>query len=154
MLYLIRHAKAGSRVEWEGDDSARPLTGKGRRQSIALAERLASLATGTLVSSPTARCLQTIEPLAKLRGVEIVTDKRLAEGAGFEGTIELLATLPEGSALCSHGDVIPEVIAALERRGCVFEGELDFRKATVWELRRGDDGSITEGTAWPPPPRR
>ena len=40
MLFLVRHAKAGSRTDWDADDFARPLTGKGRRQAAAIAERL------------------------------------------------------------------------------------------------------------------
>ncbi len=153
MLYFVRHAKAGSRSEWDGDDSTRPLTGKGRRQSIAIGEWLAPLATGSLISSPSVRCMQTLEPLAERVGATIVVDKRLAEYAGFGGAVELLATLPDGSVLCSHGDVIPETITALERRGCKIVGEPEWRKASVWELRRGDDGAISEATAWPPPPR-
>ena len=149
MLYLVRHAKAGSRSDWNGDDATRPLTGKGRRQSIAIAERLAPAATGALISSPSVRCVQTLEPLAERVGAQIIVDKRLEEGAGFDGAVELLATLPEGSVLCSHGDVVPETIAALERRHCVIVGEPEWRKASVWQLRRGDDGAITEATAWP-----
>ncbi|MEQ1874501.1 MAG: phosphoglycerate mutase family protein [Ilumatobacteraceae bacterium] len=153
MLFLVRHAKAGNRSEWDGDDSTRPLTGKGRRQSIAIAERVAPLATGSLVSSPSVRCVQTLEPLASRLGVATVVDDRLAEGAGFEGALELLATLPDGSVLCSHGDVIPETIDALVRRGCEIVGEPDWRKASVWQLQRSADGSISEATASPPPER-
>ncbi|MCE9623573.1 MAG: histidine phosphatase family protein [Actinomycetia bacterium] len=152
MLYIVRHAKAGTRSDWDGDDSARPLTGKGRRQAIAIAERLAPLAIGgSLISSPAVRCVQTLEPLATLLGVEVVRDLKLAEGAGFDGAVTLLATVPDGSVLSSHGDVIPDTIAALERRGCVIVGEPDWRKASVWQLRRTDDGTIHEATAWPPP---
>lgn len=154
MLYLVRHAKAGSRSEWDGDDVTRPLTGKGRRQAIAIAEWLAPIASGTLVSSPFTRCVQTLEPLAKMRSVQVAVDNRLAEGRGFEGVIELLGGLPDGSALCSHGDVIPETIAALERRGCVIVGEPDWRKGSVWQLLRDEQGSIVEATAWPPPKQR
>lgn len=153
MLYLVRHAKAGNRPDWDGDDSSRPLTGKGRRQAVAIAERLAPVAGGALVSSPSVRCVQTLEPLATKLGVAIVIDDKLAEGTGFDGAVELLATLPDGSVLCSHGDVIPETIAALERRGCVIVGEPEWRKASVWQLRRSDDGTISEASASPPPDR-
>lgn len=153
MLFLVRHAKAGNRSEWDGDDSTRPLTGKGRRQSIAIAERLAPLAAGSLVSSPFVRCVQTLEPLASLRDIAVVVDDRLAEGAGLEGALQLLANLPDGSVLCSHGDVIPETIDALVRRGCKIVGEPEWAKASVWQLRRSGDGSISEATAWPPPER-
>jgi len=154
MLYLIRHAKACDRSDWDGDDSTRPLTGKGRRQAIAIAECLAPLATGLLISSPSVRCVQTLEPLAIRLGTTAAIDERLAEGAGFEGALLLLATVADGSVLCSHGDVIPETIAALERRGCVIIDEPDWRKASVWQLHRGDDAAIKEATAWPPPKLR
>ena len=152
MLYLVRHAKAGNRSQWDSDDSARPLTGRGRRQSIAIAERLAPFATGSLISSPSLRCVQTLEPLAKRLGTTIVVDEKLAEGAGFDGAVDLLATLPDGSVLCSHGDVIPDTIAALKRRRCEIVGEPDWRKASVWQLHRGVAGAISEATALPPPP--
>ncbi len=153
MLYFVRHAKAGTRRELDADDLTRPLTGKGRRQAIAIAERLAPMAAGALLSSPSARCVQTLEPLATVLGVEVVVDLRLAERAGFEGALKILASAADGTVLCSHGDVIPETIDALVRRGCVIVGETDWRKASVWQLRRGEGGPITEATAWPPPPR-
>jgi 8-oxo-dGTP diphosphatase len=56
--------------------------------------------------------------------------------------------------LCSHGDVIPETIDALARRGCEIVGEPDWRKASVWQLGRESDGSIIEATASPPPAPR
>lgn len=151
MLYLVRHAKAGSRQEWRGDDRLRPLSKEGRRQADSLARRLARLTTGELLSSPSLRCVQTVEPLASVLRQPIREDDRLAEETGFEGALELLATLPDGSTLCSHGDVIPETIQALERRGCVIVGEPNWRKASVWVLTRDVDGQVVEATAWPPP---
>jgi len=151
MLYFVRHAKAGSRSQWTGDDRVRPLSGKGREQAERLAERLATLAGGSLVSSPYARCVQTIEPLAARLGREIHVDDRLAEDAGFTGALALLAEVPDGSVLCSHGDVIPETMAALERRGCRFASEPDWRKATTWVLHRDDEGTIVTASVWAPP---
>jgi 8-oxo-dGTP diphosphatase len=151
MLYLVRHAKAGSRSTWEGDDRDRPLTDAGRRQAEGLADRLASLATGLLVSSPYLRCRQTLDPLAARLGRRIGSDERLAEEQGFEGALELLGTLPDGSVLCSHGDVIPDTIAALERRGTTIAGTPDWRKGSVWLLLRDGAAGVTRAAAWPPP---
>jgi len=151
MLYLVRHAKAGSRSEWVGDDRVRPLSGPGRRQAAALATRLAALSKGDLVSSPYVRCMQTLEPLAVALGTTVRADDRLAEDTGFVGAIALLAEVPDGSVLCSHGDVIPDTIGALERRGCAFAGAPDWRKASVWVLSRDADGAITRAACWPPP---
>ena len=49
-VYLIRHAKAGSRSRYEGDDSERPLSDKGRAQADALAARLAAAGVTALLS--------------------------------------------------------------------------------------------------------
>jgi 8-oxo-dGTP diphosphatase len=111
------------------------------------------LATGALVSSPSVRCVQTLEPLATLLGVTVGVDDRLAEGVGFEGALELLENLPDGSVLCSHGDVIPETIDALVRRGCEIVGEPQWAKASVWQLQRVD-GVVVQATAAPPPMSR
>jgi len=149
--YLVRHAKAGDRDRWAGDDRSRPLTTKGRAQAEMLAATLAPLATsGTLVSSPYLRCLQTLEPLATALGRDVVADDRLAEDRGYDGALALLAELPGGSVLCSHGDVIPATIAALERRGCRIDGAADWRKASVWVVDLTPDAPVA-ATAWPPP---
>jgi 8-oxo-dGTP diphosphatase len=151
MLYVVRHAKAGSRSEWTGDDRLRPVSSKGRVQSEAVADRLADVATGDLVSSPYLRCIETLQPLAERIGGAVRADERLAEDTGFTGALELLGELPDGSVVCSHGDVIPETISALQRRGTNIVGEPDWRKASVWVLTRDDAGTITAATAWPPP---
>lgn len=151
MLYFVRHAKAGDRAAWRGDDRLRPLSKEGRRQADALARKLARLTTGQIVSSPYERCLQTVQPLSLVARTPVLEDPRLAEAMSFEGALDLLESLPDGSVLCSHGDVIPDTMSALERRGCKFVGEPNWRKASVWVLTRDDDGQVIEATAWPPP---
>jgi 8-oxo-dGTP diphosphatase len=151
VLYLVRHAKAGDRRDWAGDDTARPLSASGERQAQALAERLSWLATGALVSSPYLRCRQTLVPLAERLGTTVQTDRRLAEDQGFVGAVQLLGELPHGSVLCSHGDVIPETIQALQRRGCHILGEPDWRKASTWVIQRDDHDAFVEAEVWPPP---
>lgn len=151
MLYVVRHAKAGSRHDWDGDDLVRPLSKKGLAQSVAIAQRLRKQPVTALISSPYVRCVQTLQPLADQHHTTVSVDDRLTEGAGFEGAIELLGEVPDGAVLCSHGDVIPETMAALQRRGCQFTNEPDWRKGTVWLLDRATDGSITRAKVWAPP---
>ena len=151
MLYLVRHAKAGDRSAWRGDDRLRPLSKEGRRQADSLARRLARSTSGELVSSPYERCLQTVQPLSAVVRQPVREDGRLGEAAGFEGALALIGELPDGSVMCSHGDVIPETIDALQRRGCTIVGEPNWRKASVWVLTRDDSGRIVEATAWAPP---
>jgi 8-oxo-dGTP diphosphatase len=150
-LYLVRHAKAGERRLWEDDDVDRPLSTKGWKQSELLAERLAEVAAGSLLSSPYLRCVQTLEPLAERTGRPIVIEQRLCEDEPFEPVLDLLAEVPAGTVMSSHGDIIPATLAALERRGTEIRTPPDWRKATVWVLKRNKHGDIVHATVWPPP---
>ena len=148
-IYLVRHAKAGERRVWEGNDELRPLSKHGWKQAEAIGKRLAKHASG-LYSSPYVRCVQTLEPLAKHLDVPILDEHRLFEGAPFEPVLELLNEVDDGAVLCSHGDIIPEVIQALARRGMELQTPPDWRKGSIWVLeRRGDN--ISKGKVWPPP---
>ena len=84
---------------------------------------------------------------ARLVGVlEEVADRLL----DVRDAARLAHTLEDGAVMCSHGDVIPEVIDALERRGMEVSGFRESRKGSVWVLeRRGDE--FIGGHAWPPP---
>jgi len=150
VIYLVRHAKAGERRVWTDDDTARPLSKHGWKQSRSVAERLAGEGVSTIHSSPYVRCVQTVEPLAELIGATITIDDRLAEDSPFEPVLDLLAEVDSGAVLCSHGDVIPATIQALVRRGMEVQSSVDWRKATVWVLRRKGD-RITKGKVWAPP---
>jgi 8-oxo-dGTP diphosphatase len=150
VVYLVRHAKAGERRVWEGDDALRPLSKLGWRQAEAIAKRLASSGATTLHTSHYVRCVQTLEPLAKRLGTDIEIDPRLHEGEPFEPVLELLAEVDSGAVLCSHGDIIPAVIEALSRRGMEVQSSPDWRKGSIWVLKRKGD-RITKGKVWPPP---
>lgn len=149
-LYVVRHAKAGERRTWTEDDRDRPLSHKGERQADAIARRLAGKGATALYSSDYLRCVQTLEPLAAVLGVEIRVDKRLTEDEPFEPVLDLLGEVEDGAVLCSHGDIIPATIGALHRRGMEVDTPADWRKASVWVLRRKGH-KITRGKVWPPP---
>lgn len=150
-LYLIRHAKAGERRGWTGDDIDRPLSKKGRKQAVLVGARLAKIPATALYSSPYARCIQTLEPLGRTLGLDIAIDKRLGEDEPFEPLLELLTDAPAGSALCSHGDLIPATLDALVRRGADLTTHPDWRKATTWVLERNKHGHVVTAKVWPPP---
>jgi 8-oxo-dGTP diphosphatase len=151
-IFLIRHGKAGSRHEWNAPDEQRPLVAKGLEQAKAIAVSLQDRPIVRVLSSPFLRCVQTVEPLADQFGLSVTPADVLAEGAAFELVLDLIETLPDDSALCSHGDVIPEVIRALERRGMVIDGFRDSRKGSVWIIERAN-GVIDRASALPPPGR-
>ncbi len=149
-VYVVRHAKAGDRESWTEPDFVRPLSTKGWAQARALADRLSDAGVTTLVSSPYVRCVQTLEPLAERLGAKVATDDRLAEGSAFTETLELLAEVGDGAVLCSHGDVVPDLIRALQRRGMLVETPADWRKATLWVLE-SDGDQFVRGSVEPPP---
>jgi 8-oxo-dGTP diphosphatase len=148
-IYLVRHAKAGERHAWEGDDVERPLSRRGWRQSEAIATRLAAKGASSLYSSPYLRCVQTLEPLGDRLGAPITVEARLSEGRPFEPVLALIAEVDDGAVLCSHGDIVPAVIQALHRRGMEVQSPADWRKGAIWVLKRKHD-RITRGRVWPP----
>jgi 8-oxo-dGTP diphosphatase len=150
-VYLVRHAHAGSRSRWDGEDSARPLSGKGRRQAEHLADLLEGRSLGQVVSSPSRRCVETVEPLAGRRGLRIITDDALLEGADPLDTIALLHELAtgDGAVLASHGDLIPKVIRRLNARGMRTSDANLSQKGSVWELDT-HKGKIVAGRYHPP----
>lgn len=150
-LHLVRHAKAGRRSDWKGDDRERPLTAKGWEQARQMAKGLDDAAIERVLSSSYVRCAQTVTPLAEAHGRQVELNGALVEGEPFEGVLALLAELPDDSVLCTHGDLLPDVIEALVRRGTVIEGEPDWRKGTRWQLVR-HGGEITTARAYPPLP--
>ena len=155
--FLVRHAKAGQRRDWHDDDELRPLSNAGWRQAAALAQLLAPLTDGPLLSSPYLRCRQTLEPLAGELGIEVMDESTLREGEPFEPALERLSAVPDGAVLCTHGDLLPELIAALVRRGALLATMPDWRKAVVWELIETEDARHERSTpfgllrAWAPP---
>ena len=135
--YLIRHAKAGSRSAWPEPDELRPISRSGRRQAKRLIERFTGMPVRRLFSSPFHRCIQTLEPLAEARGLEIELAAELAEGAPPAAAEALiLAAAADGpAAFSTHGDVQAGVVQDLLDRGVRLEGELvAFRKGGTWIL--------------------
>jgi 8-oxo-dGTP diphosphatase len=142
-LFLVRHAKAGHR-EFGPVDRERSLSADGHTQAKALVSCLADFTVTRLLTSPFTRCRQTLAPLAEATGLGLENTFQLAEGAPFEPVLKLLEELPDGSVLCSHGDLIPDVMQALVRRGLNVVGDENWTKGSVWVLER-TDGQMTKG---------
>jgi 8-oxo-dGTP diphosphatase len=149
-LYLVRHAKAGSRSGWLGPDEARPLSKSGREQAQGIKRSLAEWPVTRILSSPYVRCVETVEPLATKLGLPVEAVHVLAEGYAAHAVLELMVALPDHAVLCSHGDLIPAVIEALARRGMVVDGEPDWRKGATWIIERDGD-EFVRANATPPP---
>ena len=135
-VLLVRHAKAGDRDRWDGPDDLRPLTPKGEAQAEALVSDLAAYDVDRVLSSPYLRCSQTVAPLAAARGLAVEPCDDLAEGEGRAGVALVRGLLGEPAAytvLCTHGDVVEEVLDALGVR----RDEMT-RKGATWVLDGGE----------------
>lgn len=151
-VLLVRHAVAVSRRSWPGDDGERPLGDRGRSQADALVDQLAPFDIVRVLSSPAVRCVATAAPVAAARGLEVEPEDGLFEGNGRRAATLVRSLLEHGTdtaapdgravALCSHGDVIPEVLAALEREGADLGDDERCQKGSTWVLERGTDGAL------------
>lgn len=149
-IFVVRHAKAGKRRDWDTDDRLRPLSADGRHQAEAIAARLIDEKVTGLWSSPYRRCVETLEPLARQTGLAVTEDGRLGEGAPLVDTLEVLREAGDGAVLSSHGDVIPELVEGLIRRGTDVTGPPNWRKGSIWVLEL--DGDDVVGLRAEPPP--
>ena len=120
---LVRHAHAGERKKWAGNDALRPLDPVGQAQAERLAELLVLLHPERLVTAGPLRCKQTLEPLAAVLGeMPIVIDGAFAEPPDARdapakaklGAQRLLELRGDGvPVICSQGKVMPAMLAAL-----------------------------------------
>jgi 8-oxo-dGTP diphosphatase len=136
---LLPHCSSTPRGGWAGSNEERPLSATGMREAEVLAAVAAEGVQG-VYTSPALRCRQSVGPLAAVAGVPVVVDERLREG--FDEPADWVGGVfaPIGQALggawtaargvavldevvarhqgaravvCSHGDLIPVVLAHL-----------------------------------------
>lgn len=153
-VHLVRHAHAGKRSEWQGDDSDRPLSDRGRTQSMALVTDLADVAVGRIVSSPYLRCVQTVQPLASANGLEVEASEAFAEGMDGDAAHALLIELDavDGVA-CSHGDLLPALLRRMVVNGMETDDPLVVHKGSMW-IVEFSEGRPRRGRYVPPIDRR
>lgn len=153
-IYLIRHAHAGSRGAWAGDDLDRPLSDRGRAQADFVAASLADLPVGEIWSSPARRCIETVEPLAAGHGLTVRVTSELEEGADPEAAIAFLRGRARAdAALCSHGDLIPRIVRRLSAAGMRTKDANISQKGSLWVFDT-EKNEVTRGRYVPPGPRK
>ena len=152
-LYLVRHASALDRSRWDLDDLERPLDERGVRQAGAITGHFAGHALRGVWSSSARRCIDTVTGTAAAHDMAVEIRAELTEGASPNALLELLRSEAptEGDlVMCSHGDLIPEVLNRLLREGMSVLGARGCEKGSVWELEtRGRDITRARYTAAP-----
>ena len=147
-LLLVRHASAGSRSDWDGDDDLRPLDDKGVDQARRLAEVLPHFRPTAILSAVRTRCTQTVEPLAAVLGLDVEPLPALGEeefahdpDTGLAAIEPMLRRSEPGvTVVCSQGGAIPSALEALgvDWRGSVptsaGKSHPPSAKGSVWAL--------------------
>ncbi len=149
-LLLVRHAHAGARKDWVGEDRLRPLSPRGLEQARALADELEPYAPQRVLSSPYLRCVETLHPLADRLSLPVEPLEELAEGSGSAALALVRALADEKAVLCTHGDVIPDVLVTLADEDCLDLGHHPRQaKGSTWVLE-ARNGRFTRARYIPP----
>jgi 8-oxo-dGTP diphosphatase len=160
-VILVRHARAGQRDSFTGDDAQRPLDAKGLRQAAELTEQLLAFGPSGVSSAPLVRCRQTVTPLAELLGLAVGEEPALSEveyqhdpASARRRVLEL--ALREGTSgpavVCSQGGAIPGVVKSLASRAHLPLATTATPKGAWWvlsfegkQLRQADRYVLSDG---------
>ena len=147
-VLIVRHATAGSKSRYHGDDRKRPLDKHGRAQAESLVGQLLAFGADRLYAADRTRCVQTIEPLAQELGVTVQTEPELTEEAYADDRkaarrrlLEIVsdcAGTDDTPVICSQGKVIPDLIAWWCERDGVRPDKSRNRKGSTWVLSLAD----------------
>lgn len=123
-LVVLRHGRALSRADWEGDDLARPLTDVGLAQAREDAQVLDAYGVSRVVTSPSWRCVATVLPFATASGLELDRVPALDEphhADDPESTLRYCARLAAGvassgqpTAVCGHRPAFGSMLEGFE----------------------------------------
>jgi 8-oxo-dGTP pyrophosphatase MutT (NUDIX family) len=157
-ILVVRHASAGNRSDWNGDDRLRPLDEQGWAQAHELVRLLSRFEVQQLVSADYVRCVQTLQPLGESIGLPVREEPLLSERGfpdGEEKAVELLRKLGregDAAAICSQREVIPPLVSRLAGEdGVALPDPFRAKKASVWALSFENRRLI--GAQYFPPPK-
>jgi phosphohistidine phosphatase SixA len=118
-VVIARHGQATKRNGWKGSEASRPLTKAGAAQAAELVPVLAAFGINSIISSPWARCEQTIRPYSKKTRIPVALDPVLTENSHKkrpQPVFELIAEALDGGrnvVICTHRPVLPTVTRAI-----------------------------------------
>jgi len=138
-------APAGRRRCTTGSDGRRPADAQN------LVEVFAPYPVASIFSSQYLRCVQTVQPLAKRLRLKIEESVSLAEGHGLAGLHEFLDDGDlDNAVLCTHGDIVWELVEDMVKRKIVRPGVGGFDKGSTWIIHM--DGSKIAKARYLPAP--
>lgn len=134
---IVRHGMAGEKRSWRDDDLLRPLDAQGRAQAAELDDLLACFGPTRVISSATARCLQTVLPYASRIGARVHGEWAVTFGTSKRAGERFAELLADGvpTLVCTHGELVPELIGrAYEELGADPPKDRGLRKGGFWVL--------------------
>ena len=152
-LVVLRHASAGHKKDWTGDDLLRPLDFKGQSQARTLVSLLGCFGPVRVVSSPAARCLATIEPYAAHVEAPAVVEPALmlprhsdSDSSADQVTHPEVVGAVRGmladgipTVICAHRENIPDIMAvACEYLNAPPPPDPSLRKSSFWVLQAAE----------------
>lgn len=147
-VLIVRHATAGRKARYKGDDTQRPLDRNGRNQAKSLVPQLMAFGATTLYAADRLRCVKTIEPLARALDLPIAVEPTLTEEAyaadpeaARQRLMEIVA-LGGTPTICSQGRVIPYLIDWWCERDGIEPDKSRNRKGSTWVMSLSGDRLI------------
>ncbi len=155
IIYFLRHGLAGDPEQWQGDDSERPLTKKGKKHMKESANTFnwLSVAPDIIITSPLVRALQTAEITAKELGYkkeDLVVDERLSPGFNPEKLAEIIQEHPDAQSLMvvGHEPDFSSTISAL-----IGGGEVMIKKGGLARVDLEQNNPPKGTLTWVLPPK-
>ena len=139
---LLRHAKAVTRDEWQGDDDDRPLDSLGQNQANRLLALYQVYNLEQIHTSDAVRCYDTVNPMAKGLGIKLEVTGKLSENTykkDKEKAFDYAKDLIKEDArilLCSHNPILPKMLNKLTKKSDVDADEGKLSPADAWVIHR------------------
>jgi len=110
------------------------------QQALSIAEEVLPGRPVRLLSSPLARCVDTLRPLAVQSGLPILKTESLGPSAEISDVMDLLTKQPGRSVLCTHGEMMEPLLSIFSGVGMRLSGAFApegwLRKGVVWQIDR------------------
>ena len=141
-LILLRHAKAVTRDEWQGEDDDRPLDSYGQNQAKRLLAMYQVFNLEQIHCSDAVRCYDTVVAIAKGLNIKLEVTGKLSESTfkkdkekAFDYAKDLIK-LNESVLLCSHNPILPKMLNKLTKKSEVDADEGKLLPADGWVIHR------------------
>jgi broad specificity phosphatase PhoE len=112
------------------------------KQAEELVSVLGEFPITAVISSPYVRCVQTVEPLARARGLSVKQDPSLAEGQGLRAYGFFHDSKLDHTVLCTHGDIVWELVEDLVNRRVLPAFQERFEKGSTWVVEVQDGAPV------------